>query len=180
MDPGSPTYRQQQLADLFGNGDTAMLVNWDRMQPVFNGSEQSRYAGRIFTAPIPGVREGVYGSIEDHEFLAIPSPSLHKEAARKFIKYVTSVENVRKRAVEQGMSPVYTELFNDPEVKKALPLDAIYSSATNCYYRPAIPEYPEVSDIISTELEDILVNGKDPVKALTAANDRANALAGWN
>jgi multiple sugar transport system substrate-binding protein len=179
MDPGSATYFQQQLADLFGKGHTSMFVNWDIMQLAFNDPEQSLYAGKIFAAPIPGIREGVYGSIEGHEFMAIPTPSLHKDAARKFIKYVTSIENVRRRAIEQGMSPVYTKLFEDPEVKKALPLDAIYNAAVNCYYRPAIPEYTEVSDIISAELQNILINNKDPMKALTAANDKANTLAGW-
>ena len=179
MDPGSPTYFQQQLADLFGKGHTAMFVNWDMMQLAFNDPEQSPYAGKIFAAPMPGIREGVNGSIEGHVFMAIPTPSLHKEAARKFIKYITSVENVRRRAIEQGMSPVYAELFEDPEVKKALPLDAIYNAAANCYYRPAIPEYTDVSDIISTELQNILVNNKDSMRALTAANDKANTLAGW-
>jgi len=98
---------------------------------------------------------------------------------RKFIQYVTSVENVRRRAIEQGMTPVYKELFDDPEVKKVLPLDIIFHTAANYYYRPAIPEYTEVSDILSTELQDILVNNKDVYEALTEANNKANELAGW-
>jgi multiple sugar transport system substrate-binding protein len=179
MDPGSPTYFQQQLADLFGKGHTAMFVNWDMMQLAFKDPEQSPYAGKIKTAPVPGIREGLSGSIEGHEFMAVPTPSLRKQAARKFIQYVTSIENVRRRAIEQGMTPVYKELFDDPEVKKVLDLDTIFDAAANCYYRPAIAEYTEISDIISTELQNILVNNKDPRQALKEANDKANALVGW-
>jgi maltose-binding protein MalE len=128
---------------------------------------------------MPGAREGLTGSIEGHEFMAVPTPSLHKEAARKFIKYVTSVENVRRRAIEQGMTPVYKELFEDPEVKKVIDLDVVFEAAANCYYRPAVAEYTEVSDIVSTEIQNILVNNKDIKQALTDANDKANALSGW-
>jgi len=179
MDPASPTYYQQQLADLFGKGHCAMFVNWDMMQLAFKDPEQSPYAGKIKTAPVPGIREGLSGSIEGHEFMAIPTPSMHKQAARRFIKFITSVENVRRRAIEQGMTPVYKELFKDPEVKKVIDLDTVFQAAANCYYRPSIPEYTEISDIISTELQNILVNNKDPKTALQEANAKANALVGW-
>ncbi len=179
MDAGAPTYYQQQIADLFGKGHAAMFVNWDMMQLTFKDPEQSPYAGKIKAAAMPGIREGLTGSIEGHEFMAVTAPSLHKEAARKFIQYVSSVENVRRRAIEQGMTPVYKELFNDPEVKKVIPLDVVFESAANCYYRPAIPEYTEISDIISTEVQNILVNNKNIRQALSDANDKANELCGW-
>jgi len=179
MDPGSPTYYQQQIADLFGKGHAAMFVNWDMMQLAFKDPEQTPYAGKIKAAIMPGAKPGLTGSIEGHEFMAIPTPSRHKEAARKFIKFVTSMENEKRRAIEQGMTPVYKALFDDPDVKKVLALDVIFNAAANCYYRPAVPEYTEVSDIISTELQNALVNGKDPYQALTDANNKANELSGW-
>jgi len=179
MDPVSPTYSHQQLAGLFGKGYCAMFVSRDMMQLAFRDPEQSLYAGKIKTAPVPGIREGLSGSVEGHEFMAVPSSSLHKQAARKFIKFVTSVENVRRRAIEQGMTPVYEKLFNDPEVKKVIDLGTILHAADNCYCRPSIPEYSEISDIISTELQNILVNYKDPKTALQEANAKANALMGW-
>jgi multiple sugar transport system substrate-binding protein len=179
MDPGSPTYYQQQIADLFGKGHAAMFVNWDMMQLAFKDPEQTPYAGKIKPAIMPGARMGLTGSIEGHEFMAIPTPSLHKDAARKFIMYVTSIENVRRRAIEQGMTPVYTELFEDPEIKKVIDLDVVFEAGANCYYRPAIAEYTEISDVVSTEVQKILVEDKDIMQALTDANDKANELSGW-
>ena len=116
IDPGAPTYYQQQIADLFGKGHSAMFVNWDMMQLAFNDPEQTQYAGKIFTAAPPGLRKGMSGTVEGHEFMAIPTPSLHKEAARKFIKYVTSIENVRRRAIEQGAFPALFIKSGNPEV----------------------------------------------------------------
>jgi len=179
MDPGSPTYDQQQVADLFGKGHAAMFVNWDMMQLTFNDPSQTPYAGKIKASIMPGLKPDLTGSIEGHEYMAIPSPSLHKQAARKFIKFISSMKNEKRRAVEQGMTPVWKALFKDPDVKKALPLDAIFKSAANCYYRPAIPEYTECSDIISTAIQNVLVNNQDATKALTDANNKCNALLGW-
>jgi multiple sugar transport system substrate-binding protein len=179
MDPGAPIYYQQEVADLFGKGHAAMLVNWDMMTIAFRDPEQSPYAGKIFPAAMPGRVAGLSGSIEGHEYMAVPSASLHKEAAKEFIKYVTSVENVKRRALEQGMTPVYKELFEDPEVQAALPLDVIFAAAENCYYRPAVPEYAECAEVISAELQNVLVNNKDVRQALNDANDRCNELSGW-
>ena len=179
MDPGSPSYYQQQIADLFGKGHAAMFVNWDMMRLTFKDPGQSPYAGKIKAAVIPGALPGLTGSIEGHEYMAIPTVSRHREAARKFIQYVTSVENVRRRAIEQGMTPVYRELFEDPEIRNVIDLDVILRAAANCYYRPAVPEYKEVSDVISEEVQKIFVEGKDITQALSDANDRANALSGW-
>ena len=180
MDPGSPTYFQQQISDLFGKGHSAMLVNWDMMQLTFKDPEQTPYAGKIRTAPMPGRTAAlVGGSIEGHEYMAIPTASRNKEAAKKFIKFISSVENEKRRAVEQGMTPVWQELFDDPAVQKVLDLDTIFKSAANCYYRPAIPEYQQCSDIISAEIQNVLVHNKDVNQALRDANAKANQLLGW-
>ena len=180
MDPGAPTYYQQQIADLFGKGHAAMFVNWDMMQIAFRDPSQTPYAGKIRTAVMPGKTPAlVGGSIEGHEYMAIPSASRNKEAARQFIKFIASPENVKRRAIEQGMTPVYTALFDDAAVQKELPLDVIFKSAANCYYRPAIAEYSQCSDIISTEAQNIMVNNKDVRRALADANARMNTLLGW-
>jgi ABC-type glycerol-3-phosphate transport system substrate-binding protein len=150
------------------------------MQLAFKNPEQTPYAGKIRTAPMPGKTAAlVGGSIEGHEYMAVPGASLHKEAAKKFIKFISSMENEKRRAVEQGMTPVWQALFSDPEVKKVLDLDTIFKSAANCYYRPAIPEYQQCSDIISAEIQNVLVNNKDVSQALKDANTKANQLLGW-
>ena len=72
MDPGTPTYTQQQIADLFGKGHASMFVNWDMMQIAFKNPEQTPYAGKIKAANMPGIKAGLTGSIEGHEYLAVP------------------------------------------------------------------------------------------------------------
>jgi ABC-type glycerol-3-phosphate transport system substrate-binding protein len=179
MDPGSPTYYQQQIADLFGKGQSSMLVNWDMMQLAFKNPEQTPYAGKIFPAVMPGAKAGLSGSIEGHEYLAVPSPSQHKAAAKQFIKYLQSPEVQKKRALDDGQTPVLKALFKDPDVKKVINLDVVFQSAANCYYRPAVPEYTQCSDVISTEVQNALVNNKDVQKALKDATDKCNKLSGW-
>jgi ABC-type glycerol-3-phosphate transport system substrate-binding protein len=179
MDPGSPTYYQQQIADLFGKGQSSMLVNWDMMQLAFKNPEQTPYAGKIFPAPMPGAKAGLSGSIEGHEYLAIPSPSRYKAAAKQFIKYLQTPEVQKKRALDDGQTPVLKALFKDAEVKKVINLDVVFQAAANCYYRPAVPEYTQCSDVISTEVQNVLVNDKDVRKALQDAAAKCNKLSGW-
>lgn len=179
MDPGTPTYFQQQIADLFGKGHASMLVNWDMMQIAFKNPEQTPFAGKIAAANMPGAKAGLTGSIEGHEYLAVPGPSKHKEAAKKFIKFLQTPEVQKKRAVVEGMTPVLKDLFKDADVKKVINLDVVFKAAANCYYRPAIAEYTQCSDIISAELQQVLVNKKDTKQALKDANDKCNKLLGW-
>jgi len=179
MDPGSPTYMQQQIADLFGKGQSAMLVNWDMMQLAFKNPDQTPYAGKIFAAAMPGARVGLSGSIEGHEYLAVPSFSRNKPAAKQFIKYLQTAEVQKKRALEDGQTPVLKALFKDADVKKVINLDVVFQSAANCYYRPAVPEYTQCSDVISTEVQNALVNDKDVRKALQDAAAKCNKLSGW-
>ncbi len=179
MDPGSPTYYQQQIADLFGKGQSSMLVNWDMMQLAFKNPDQTPYAGKIFAAAMPGAKAGLSGSIEGHEYLAVPAFSKNKPAAKQFIKYLQTPEVQKKRALDDGQTPVLKALFKDPDVKKVINLDVVFQSAANCYYRPAVPEYTQVSDVISTEVQNALVNDKDALKALQDANAKANKLSGW-
>jgi multiple sugar transport system substrate-binding protein len=179
MDPGSPTYLQQQIADLFGKGQASMLVNWDMMQLAFKDPAQTPYAGKIFPAPMPGAKVGLSGSIEGHEYLAVPAFSQHKEAAKRFIKFLQTPRVQKQRALDDGQTPVLKELFNDPDVKKVINLDVVFQSAAGCYYRPAVPEYTECSDVISTEVQNALVNKKDVRQALKDAADKCNKLSGW-
>jgi maltose-binding protein MalE len=55
----------------------------------------------------------------------------------------------------------------------------VFQAAANCYYRPAVPEYTQCSDVISTEVQNALVNNKDVRKALKDATDKCNKLSGW-
>ena len=179
MDPGSPTYFQQQVADLFGKGQSAMLVNWDMMQLAFKDPEQTPYAGKIFPAAMPGARAGLSGSIEGHEYLAVPTFSQHKEAAKRFIKFLQTPRVQKQRALDDGQTPVLKELFTDPDVNKVINLDVVFEAAAGCYYRPAVPEYTQCSDVISTEVQNALVNDKDVRQALRDATEKCNKLSGW-
>ena len=179
MDPGSPTYYQQQIADLFGKGQSSMLVNWDMMQLAFKNPEQTPYAGKIFPAVMPGAKAGLSGSVEGHEYLAIPSPSRNKAAAKQFIKYLQTPAVQKKRALEDGQTPVLKALFKDADVKKVINLDVVFQAAANCYYRPAVPEYTQCADALSVELQNAMVNNKDARKALQDAAAKLNKLSGW-
>ena len=176
LDPACVSYKQQEAADLFGKGHAAMFVNWDMMTITFRDKSQTPYAGQIGTAPMPGRREGLTGSIEGHEFMAIPSSTGRVAATRKFLRHMMSEPVQRERAL-QGMPPVLAALYDDVQVKSTLPTAAIFKSAAHCYQRPAVAEYEQCSTVISDAIQSVLTGRKEPQLALAAANKRCNELS---
>lgn len=176
LDPNCISYKQQEAADLFGKGHAGMFVNWDMMTIAFRDKSQTPYAGQIGTSPMPGRREGLTGSVEGHEFMAIPSSSGRLAETRKFLRHMMSEPVQRERAM-QGMPPVLAALYDDAQVKATLPTNAIFESATHCYQRPAVPEYEQCSTVISSAVQSVLTGRQTPQLALTVANKRCNELS---
>jgi ABC-type glycerol-3-phosphate transport system substrate-binding protein len=114
--------------------------------------------GGAAVVPSPGSRQGLGGSTERHRFLSIPSAARNRADARAFVRFIASPEESRRRALEDGVSPVFRDLYDDPETRMSLPADAILASAGHCVEVPPLPQYGQISDLISDALQDILVN----------------------
>lgn len=180
MDPGVLTYDQQDCAKLFADGRAAMFNNWEMMAFILNDPEESKIAGHVGYALPPGVTEDTVSSMAGHEGLAIPTASKHKEAAWRWIEFITSKENTKARAIEQGFTPVYVELFSDPDILQKMPqLAVVLEAGRGQVIRPPIPEYQQVSDIITKYFQLPLLGKMSAKEALDAAAREANELVGW-
>ncbi len=85
-----------------------------------------------------------------------------------------------QRELLAGQHPTVIQgLATDPDVLKVINLEVVFQAAANCYYRPAVPEYTQCSDVISTEVQNALVKNKDVRKALQDAAAKCNKLSGW-
>jgi multiple sugar transport system substrate-binding protein len=88
--------------------------------------------------------------------LVIPRSARHPSAALHLIEFLTSHKQVRRGAEEDsGSLPVLKIVADDPDLRRNRKLVKAVK-ATKAMPRPSIPEYAEVSKIISDGVEAVL------------------------
>ncbi len=102
-----------------------------------------------------------------------------KEAAWAFIKWVTSPA-VQKETNLGGLSSfIRKSQTHDPDVAKKYPfikvIDETFEHGDG-EYRPRIPQYPQIQDILGNAVNAVLVGSTDPKKALDDAQAQAAKL----
>ncbi|MEU5852531.1 extracellular solute-binding protein [Saccharopolyspora shandongensis] len=96
--------------------------------------------------------------------LAISSSSRKQDDAFEFIKQAMTKDNVVDYAAASGNLPARADAAADPRVVGANPLNPFWIGLLdNTHYRPALPEYPKVSEAIQQSVLDV-VAGKPPAE----------------
>ena len=102
-----------------------------------------------------------------------------KEAAWTFIKWVTSPAIAKETNLGGLSSFIRKSQVKDPEVMKKFPFMSVIDETFehgDGEYRPRIPQYPEIQDILGTAVNAVLVGNSDPKKALDDAQAQAAKL----
>jgi multiple sugar transport system substrate-binding protein len=102
-----------------------------------------------------------------------------KEAAWAFIKWVTSPAVAKETNLGGLSSFIRKSQTHDPDVIKKYPfinvIDETFEHGDG-EYRPRIPQYPEIQDILGSAVNAVLVGNTDPKKALDDAQAAAAKL----
>ncbi|HUG23441.1 ABC transporter substrate-binding protein [Piscinibacter sp.] len=124
-------------------------------------------------ADLPGGAYGSWGGT----FYAIPKKSQNKEAAWEFIKYMTLNKDVQLAAFKaEDAFPALLEAQNDPFYEQGV--EFFGGQKTRLLWRNAVPKIPAVEvakhdsvaeEVIATELDKVLEQGKDIKTALADA-----------
>ncbi|MCI2418919.1 extracellular solute-binding protein [Saccharopolyspora sp. K220] len=94
--------------------------------------------------------------------LAISSSSTKQDDAFEFIKQAMAKDNVVEYAAASGNLPARADAAADPRVVEANPLNQFWIGLLGTtHYRPALPEYPKVSEEIQKSVLDV-VAGRPP------------------
>ncbi|HEV2357194.1 MAG TPA: ABC transporter substrate-binding protein [bacterium] len=142
----------------FQEGRAVFLRNWTYAYDLFQGSG-SKVAGQVGIAPLPKGAAGRSASTLGGWQLAISAFSRHKEAAWKFVEFMTGRVAEKSMALQLSTVPTRKDIFDDPEVKRRAPqapdmLKAVLSATP----RAQIADYPRMSAIIQTNLQAALTN----------------------
>ena len=129
VDPASITYFQEDAMNIFASGDTAfMLQAWPGVYKACNTAEQSNVVGQIAVADWCVAKSpDLQATMNLPEALSIPTTSKNKEAAWKYIEFITSKEKDKERGLQIGSIPLWTELYTDKDLVAKYPYWAQFS-----------------------------------------------------
>jgi len=179
--PGAVDYDWGGREESFRQGLVAMMETWSVGAPGYYDPTMSKIVDSVAITTTP-VAKGLpvkYGLGGWGMGINADIDPAQQEAAWKFIKWLTSPEIQKEFNMEGAGSYIRKSTLADPDLNKKFPyLPVIAKSFENADgdYRPRIPQYPEIQDLLGTAVNAVLVGGVEPKAALDEVQEKAVKL----
>jgi len=163
LDPDSVTLTQQDIAEKFQRGETAITFNWEGFAAIMEKPEESQVVGKVGAFGFPGDEPGKGVAQTGFEYMTIPTIARNIEGAAKWIECINKPSIIKARALDQFFNPVYTEMYDDPEIKKKLYYwEVIKEIEGRSLARNYHPSNGEVMDFLVVKIQDVVLGQADP------------------
>ncbi|MES1227895.1 MAG: extracellular solute-binding protein, partial [Armatimonadota bacterium] len=158
-----------ECGNYYATGQAAMMWNWCGFAAVCEMPEYSQIVGRNICTTMPSVSLNIYW------VLCLASRSQNKDLAYEFMQFVTSPA-MDKVTSMKGANGTRLSTWRDPEVQAKYPHYVIIEQAhAKTRTLPAIPEFPELNELLSAGIHQVMHQGRPAAEAL---NDAARACEG--
>jgi multiple sugar transport system substrate-binding protein len=177
VNPKSVTYGEDDINGVFAGGNAAFIFNWTYAYGAANDKSQSKVAGDVGIAIIPGNAGVKSATVNGGQPLSIASGSKHPNEAWAYILYMTGKGFMR--AYPTNSLPIWRSLYSDPNVVKANP-DVVPVAKVQYDYivnRPKVPYYSAFSSMLQVKIQEALLGKKTADAALKEAQAEAEKLA---
>lgn len=158
----------------FASGKAATMISyviWAGSN--FENPEISQVGGKWAVAPMPGTGIGNVGVWS----FGIPKSSKSPEASWEFIKWVSSEQAARARALK-GSAPVYSSFYTDKDILKVSPqLEPALKILEKGKGLPLITKQQDLVATLGRELSEAASKRKAPQAALDAIAEKLKELA---
>ncbi|MER7502256.1 ABC transporter substrate-binding protein [Nonomuraea pusilla] len=148
----SLSYKEEESRLAFQEGHLVFARNW----PHAYGPAKARLGDKLAVTRLPGLHgpgSSTLGGIN----LAVSAYSRHQHTAQEFIRYFTGLENERRVLTEGSFPPVWTELYDDPELIRRFPyLPVLKESILAAKARPVSANYNQLSLVIASSVAQAL------------------------
>jgi len=161
----------------FEAGKLLFLNNW----PYVYGQASvagpgNRVAGKFGVTALPGP-DGPGSSSLGGANLAISAYSRHQSTALAFIKFLTSAASERRILIDASLPPVWTELYTDPSLVRRFPyLPVLEKAILSAQPRPKVPDYNQLSLVISSTIHQALESGRPAGATIAALSGELNSV----
>lgn len=164
------------LSTFFTSEQAAIVFNWPFQYARATAAESQLDATVLGNAIIPGIAVPS-ASIDGSEGFAINKFSQNKEAAKEWLRFVTSADVQRRMVLEEGWLPVSSSLLQDEEVRTAQPVVGTFAQQVEYpVTRAGAPWYNEVVDRLSSNITQAMLGQMSPADALADAATNAKEI----
>ncbi|MBA7486311.1 putative ABC transporter-binding protein [subsurface metagenome] len=178
--PKSLTNDEPAARDDFIAGNAAFTSNWTFQYGSMNDPSISKVvgAGKMGLLPVAKDVLGKYlyntASVSGFQGAAILANSKNKEAAWKYVRFITSP--IVQRAYLTEM-PVWTSVQTSAYAMTMDPvIDVKAKEIASVHHRPKVPPYPEVSSILQRYIHSALTGKMEPKAAMDKAKTEIEAV----
>jgi multiple sugar transport system substrate-binding protein len=148
----SLSYKEEESRLAFQEGHLAFARNW----PHAYGPATAKLGKRFAVTRLPGL-DGPGSSVLGGVNLAVSAYSKHQRTAQEFIRYFTGLENERRVLTDGSFPPVWTELYDDPDLIRRFPyLPVLKESILAAKPRPVSANYNQLSLVIASTVAKAL------------------------
>jgi multiple sugar transport system substrate-binding protein len=179
VDPGSLTADYETVANVFCTGGSAfMLQAWPGVYSLANDPESSSIVDQIAVANTAVHADGEQQMVLTlPEAMAIPKTSQHKDAAWKYIEYMSSKEFDKQRAETIGALPIWTDLFSDSDLLAKYPYWKNFAGQiASSQGLPNLTWYDEYTNVLMTEVQKMMLGQTTVDDGLKSIQDQCIAL----
>lgn len=186
--PGVLNYAEEDSRGVFQSGNAVFVRHWPYVIMLAEADE-SPIAGKIGVAPLPRNGEnGRHPATLGGWQLAISKYSKNKALAADFIRYLTSEEEQKNRAIRGGYYPPRPELYKDADVAAALVQPETMAIALDgATARPSAQtglKYNQVSSALWNAAHKVLLGKEKAQESLPKLEKQLNFLSkdgtDWN
>src|SRR5947209_5247017 len=171
------TFTEEPSRQAFQNGDAIFMRNWPYAYSLGNAAG-SKVASKFDIHSIPyGGSNTVGHSCVGGWNMAINAFSKNPDASWSFIKYALGPDAQKQLAIKGSFTPSLKSVYDDADVKSKQPLfTKLAPILQNSLPRPVSPVYPDLSNIIQTNVHQALTKSVTPAAALSHLQSQLQAL----
>ncbi len=186
--PGVLNYAEEDSRGVFQSGNAAFVRHWPYVIMLAD-AEESPIKGKIGVAPLPkNGADGQHPATLGGWQLAVSKYSKNKSLAADLVRYLTSYEEQKDRAIRAGYYPPRPELYKEEVVAEALiQPDTMAIALESATPRPSSQtglKYNQVSSAVWNTAHKVLLGKEKAEKALPELEKQLNFLSkdgtDWN
>jgi multiple sugar transport system substrate-binding protein len=163
------TYMEEESRRAFEAGKGTFMRNWPYAYAL---GKESQIADDFAVTTFPEYGGNPGAGVLGGYNLAISAYSENPEGALAFANFATSPDAQVIQASKASLPAVLTGVYDDPQVKKALPFASeLRKAVEQAQPRPVSPVYPQISEAIYNNVFAVLQGEMSPDEAATTMND---------
>ena len=179
--PGVLNYEQEDCRGIFQLGKSVFMRNWPYAWPALN-SKESAVAGKVGITLLPkGGTRGQSSSVLGGWNLAVSKYSNRQKDAIDLVLFLTSEEELRRRALDHGYYPPMQSLYKEEKIRSLSPITGLMLDVL----RRAVPrpagqtgvKYSQVSAIFWNMIHQTLSHKGTAAKNLRTMEKKLNFIS---